>query len=122
VYLSGLWYGNYVLVAGVIKYLFNRTRLKISDRQISLTQEIFGWKYRQVLTASKQDVTALKLIYGYRGNRRYMHVWIGKNKYELWGDSILTEPEMEWLAPELSACLGVEISREPNFYLPKPVA
>jgi serine/threonine protein kinase len=117
--LGGLWYGNYILVSGIIKYLFKRTRLKIGDRQVTLTQEIFSWKYRQVLDASKQDVTALKLIYGYHGDRRYMHIWIGKNKYELWGDSILTEPEMEWLAQELSSCLGIEISREPNFYIPK---
>ena len=107
------------MTSGIIKYLFKRTRLKVSDRQVTLNQEILGWKYRQILNASKQDVTALKLIYGYRGNRRYMHIWIGKNKYELWDDSILTEPEMEWLAQELSTCLGIEISREPNFYIPK---
>jgi len=117
--IGGLWYGNYILVSGITKYLFKRTRLKINDRQLVLTHEILGWKYRQVLNAKKQDVTALKLIYGYRGNRRYMHIWIGRNRYELWGDSILSEPEMEWLAQELSACLGLDISREPNFYIPK---
>ena len=116
--LGGLWYGNYVLASGIIKYLFKRTKLKINEQQVTLTHEVLGWKYRRVLNASKQDVTALKLIYGYHGNRRYMHIWIGKNRYELWGDSILTEPEMEWLAQELSACLGIEISREPNFYIP----
>ena len=117
--MSGFWYGNYVLVSGIIKYLFKRTRFKINEQKVTLTHEILGWKYRQVLNASKQDVTALKLIYGYHGNRRYLHIWIGRNRYELWSDSILSEPEMEWLAQELSTCLGIEISREPNFYIPK---
>ncbi|NHC35605.1 serine/threonine protein kinase [Scytonema millei] len=117
--IGGLWYGNYILVSGVIKYLFKRTRLKISDRKITFTHEILGWKYRQVFKTDTQYVTALKLIYGYRGNRRSMHIWIGRDKYELWRDSMLSEPEMEWLAQELSACLGIEISREPNFYIPK---
>jgi len=114
-----LWYGNYILLSGVFKYLLKRIRLKISSQHIALTHEILGWKYRQILNTSKQDVTALKLIYGYHGNRRHMNIWIGKNRYELWGDSILTEPEMEWLAQELSAYLGIDISREPDFYLPK---
>ncbi|AFY90485.1 MAG: Serine/threonine-protein kinase PknD [Chroococcidiopsis cubana SAG 39.79] len=117
--VGGLWYGNYILISGVLKYLLKRVRLKISSQEIELTHEIIGWKYRHIFNASKQDVSALKLIYGYHGNRRYMHIWIGKNRYELWGDSILTEPEMEWLAQEVSSCLGIEISREPNFYIPK---
>ncbi|OWY69189.1 serine/threonine protein kinase [cyanobacterium TDX16] len=117
--LGGLWYGNYILASGIIKYLFKRTKLKIDEQQVTLTHKILGWRYRQILNASRHDVTALKLIYGYHGNRRYMHIWIGKNRYELWADSILTEPEMEWLAQEVSNYLGIEISREPNFYIPK---
>lgn len=117
--ICSLWYGNYILVWGIIKHLFKFTKLRIDDGKITFTHEILGWKYRQVFNADTRDVTALKLIYGYRGNRRSMHIWIGRDKYELWRDSMLSEPEMEWLAQELSACLGIEISREPNFYIPK---
>jgi serine/threonine protein kinase len=117
--LGCLWLGNYHLVSGIVSHLFKRIRLQVNSQQVSLSHEIFGWNYRHILKANKQSIIALKLIYGYHGDRQYMEIWVGRNKYRLWSHSELTEPEMEWLAQELSACLEIEISREPNFYIPK---
>jgi serine/threonine protein kinase len=105
--------------------LFRRVRLRINRQQIYLTYELLGFKYNRPRSAFRQSIN--KLEYTRRrfkglGNQVEINpqliIWAGVQKYAL-GDkyetnlgSSLTEPELEWLAHELSEWLGMPITRE----------
>lgn len=118
-FLACFWVGDYYLFMWILSPLFGRIRLSIEPRQLVLTHEIFGRKYKRSRRIQKQDITALKLLYGYLGNRQFMEIWAGKIICRLWSDSELSEPELEWLAGEIGSWLDLPVTREPSFYIPK---
>jgi len=110
--------------------LFGRARLRINQKQISLTYELFGLKFNSPRTASRQNISKLewsrrRFTKGFWGNRveseHQLIIWAGVQKYELGQKyqnnlmgfySSITEPELEWLAHELSDWLGMPITKE----------
>lgn len=108
------------MVGGILAALFQTTRLRIDARQISLTHEAFGLKRHALPPSRRQDIT--KLEYRRRSSSkdvagdRYetppkLRIWAGVRMYEL-SDYRLSDPEIEWLAHELSEWLGLPLSRE----------
>jgi serine/threonine protein kinase len=110
----------------VCEGLFKKVRLRIEHQQIYLIYELFGFKYNSPRPASRQKVTSVKYI-----KRRFkksskkfeinpqLIIWAGVQKYVLNGkyetvDSLhsLTEPELEWLAHELSLWLRIPLTIE----------
>jgi serine/threonine protein kinase len=131
-----IWFASMILFA-----LFGRARLRIDQKQISLTYELFGLKFNRPRTVPRQNISKVELSQrrlkeGFWGNRveseRQLIIWAGVQKYALGVKSYqyqlglkhqnlnslyssITEPEMEWLAQELSEWLEIPITRD---YLP----
>ena len=112
--------------------LFGRVRLRINQQQISLTREMFGLKYHRSRPSPRQNITMVQCTRrlfnrGFWGQREeidpHLIIWAGTQKYELGGSkgfmsnfyASLTEPELDWLAHELSEWLGMRMTRD---YLP----
>ena len=89
--------------------LFRRVRLRLDQRQISLIYEIFGIKFKYPSSASKQDINKLEVKYVDQVRQKII-IWVGTQKYELGGNGIISEPELDWLAYELSDWLGLPIN------------
>ena len=119
-------------IAQVILWeLFGQIQLSINRQQISLTRKLLGFKYSRPLLARRDDIT--KLEYRHEASEynsdsvnisveSQLNIWVGIHKYEI-GNSIepyqykfdcnmLTQPELEWLANELSIWLGIPIDYE----------
>ncbi|MBD1833224.1 serine/threonine protein kinase [Cyanobacteria bacterium FACHB-472] len=114
------WYQGIHMVWQILFGLFGRVRLSIDPQQISLTYEIFGFKFNFPKPAQRQDITMLEhtrkyLTTGHRGREVEVSprviIWAGTQKYELVTDEVMTEPELNWLAHELSDWLKLPIIR-----------
>jgi serine/threonine protein kinase len=104
--------------------LFAPIRLHLNQQQISLTREIFGVKFNLTPPAQRKDICMLQRIREYLPKdfapsssfkvKAQIIIWAGKRlKYEIGGNNeLITEPELDWLAQELSDWLGLEIRRE----------
>ncbi|BAZ29151.1 serine/threonine protein kinase [Cylindrospermum sp. NIES-4074] len=112
-----------VLLYNFLFGLFGRIRLRLNQQQISLTREMFGVKFNYPQPAQRKDICMLQRIREYvhkefgRGSfkvKAQIIIWAGKRlKYEIGGNNeLITEPELDWLAHELSDWLGLEIRRE----------
>ena len=108
VFLLPCWFVNYHLLMSILKPFFNQVRLQINPKQIILTNELFGWKYKH-RSAPRQDISVLRIREGIYGEHQNICIWAGRQTYSLGGDHGLTEPEIEWLAQELSEWLGIPI-------------
>jgi hypothetical protein len=114
--------------------LFGRVRLRIDSNSVCLSHELFGLK--RVRTGSKRDISKLvqpepfyKQVKGKHGTRQVLVkpgivLWVGTKKYEFGGNSGnswfspsnmglstqgLSDPELDWLAYELSDWLEMPI-------------
>ena len=110
----------------IINGLFKQVRLRIDRKQIYLTYELLGFKYNSPRPASRQKIDNLEYVKRRfkRFNKQFeinpqLIIWAGVQKYVLNGryetvDSLhsLTEPELEWLAHELSVWLEIPITIE----------
>jgi serine/threonine protein kinase len=119
-----LWGIMLMIVLWILFNFCGQVRLRISGKRISLKYELFGLKYSPTPPASRKYIT--KLILTKRSfttrskNSQYnpvevkprIIIWAGKHKYEIGEYGLLREPELEWLALELSNCLGLPITRE----------
>jgi serine/threonine protein kinase len=106
-------------MAGRILYgLFGKVHLQIDTEYIRLVHEVFGLRFRNVPPSRRWDIDRLELIP--RHTRRdsdgdrvevspQLNVWAGNRKYEL---KDLQEPELEWLAVELSRWLQIPVERQ----------
>jgi len=112
IFFLPFWFLDYRLVMGILSSCFRRVRLQISSEQLTLTYELFGWKYKRPDSSPRQDISILRLLYGFRGKREAISIWAGRQTYWLGFDSGLAEPEFEWLAQELSDWLGIPITRD----------
>ena len=108
------------MVWQVLFGLFGRVRLSLDPQKITLTYEIFGFKFNFPKPAQRQDITMLEhtrkyLTTGHRGRQIEVNprviIWAGTQKYELVTDELMTEPELNWLAHELSDWLKLPIIR-----------
>jgi serine/threonine protein kinase len=130
-WMSLTWLSMEIFYLWIIGFaLFGRARLRINQKQISLTYELFGLKFNSPRTASRQNISKLewsrrRFRKGFWGNRveseHQLIIWAGVQKYELGQKyqnnlvgfySSITEPELEWLAHELSDWLGMPITKE----------
>jgi serine/threonine protein kinase len=106
-------------MAGRILYgLFGKVHLQIDTEYIRLVHEVFGLRFRNVPPSRRWDIDRLELIP--RHTRRdsdgdrvevspQLNIWAGNRKYEL---KDLQEPELEWLAAELSRWLQIPVERQ----------
>ena len=106
-------------MAGRILYgLFGKVHLQIDTEYIRLVHEVFGLRFRNVPPSRRWDIDRLELIP--RHTRRdsdgdrvevspQLNIWAGNRKYEL---KDLQEPELEWLAAELSRWLKIPVERQ----------
>lgn len=119
-----LWGAGIGSVVIILFALFGRVRLRLTGQQISLTYELFGFKYNRPRPAPRKYLSKLehnKKYYtrGYDGGIEELplppelNIWVGTRKYELsGGNGRLSEPELDWLAHELSEWLGMPIATE----------
>jgi hypothetical protein len=130
-WMSLMWLSMEIFYLSIIGFaLFGRARLRINQKQISLTYELFGLKFNSPRTAPRQNISKLewsrrRFRKGFWVNRveseHQLIIWAGVQKYELGQKyqnnlvgfySSITEPELEWLAHELSDWLGMPITKE----------
>lgn len=102
------WGAGIGMVWQILSTLFGRVRLRLNQQQISRTYELFGFKSNRPLPAPTQDITKLELQYLGDAKGRII-IWAGTHKYELGGYSHITDPELDWLAYELSDWLRLPI-------------
>ncbi|WP_017316627.1 serine/threonine protein kinase [Mastigocladopsis repens] len=117
------WGAGFQMLSWILFPLFRRTRLRLNREKINFIWDVFGWKFNRVASARTQDIT--KLVYlpktfttTSEGNRievpPQLIIWAGVHKYQLGGSHgpIESEPEIEWLAHELSDWLGLPLTQE----------
>lgn len=115
------WVASMSTVLGILFSLFGRVRFCLNQQQISLTSELFRFKYNRPRPTSRDDIS--KLEYTKRSFKKdsdgdrievkpQIIIWAGTQKYEIGSNGLLSEPELDWLAHELSDWLGLPITRE----------
>ncbi|PLZ39892.1 serine/threonine protein kinase, partial [Fischerella thermalis WC542] len=89
--------------------------------KISLTREILGVKCPPILTAPRQNIVKIELTrLSYKRDSEggtitippQINIWVGIKKFELGGKDYLTNPELDWLAHNLSSWLNLPITRD----------
>jgi hypothetical protein len=108
-----------LLMVGVILYgLFGKVHLRIDTKYIRLVYKLFGLRLRNVPPSRRWDIDLLELIPRHIRRNSYgnrvevspqLNIWAGIRKYEL---KDLQEPELEWLAVELSRWLQIPVERQ----------
>ncbi|MFS8890295.1 serine/threonine protein kinase [Synechococcus sp. R55.2] len=112
------WTVGLGMVGGILYGLFGKAHLRIDTEYIRLAHEVFGLRFGNVPPSRRWDIDRLELIP--RHTRRdsggdrvevspQLNVWAGNRKYEL---KDLQEPELEWLAVELSRWLQIPVERQ----------
>lgn len=115
------WGAGSLMVYKFIFNLFGRICLRLNPKQITLTWELFSWKFERPRPSSRQSVN--KLVYipkhftkGSQDTRvavpAQLYICSGLQKYQISGNDvgIKSEVELEWLAHELSEWLGLPIT------------
>ncbi|MEG4270239.1 MULTISPECIES: serine/threonine-protein kinase [unclassified Microcoleus] len=88
--------------------LFRKLRLRIDRQQISCTSYLLGLRWNHFEPAARQEISYLK-IEKIGANLSEVIVKAGNQKYRRGVQQKLSEAEIEWLARELSQCLGLKI-------------
>lgn len=117
------WGAGSQMLSAILFPLFRRTRLRLNREKITFIWDFLGLKFNRVASARTQDIT--KLVYSPKtfttdseGNRfevpPQLIIWAGVHRYQLGGGygPIKSEPEIEWLAHELSDWLGLSLTQE----------
>ena len=115
-----LWFIGYIVLT-----LFGRVRVHITPLKISLTRELFGLWYLPAVTAVRQNIVKLELTRRYYrqvassegGNQTIavppqINLWAGRKKFSLGGNNVLTPPELDWVAGELSSWLKLPVTSD----------
>ncbi len=115
------WGAGFLMVYKFIFHLFGRICLYLNPEHITLTWELFAWKFYRPRASPRQNVN--KLVYipkhftkGSQGTRvavpAQLYIYSGVQKYQISGNDIgiKSEVELEWLAHELSEWLGLPIT------------
>ncbi|MUG94100.1 protein kinase [Scytonema sp. UIC 10036] len=117
------WGAGLQMMSSVLFPLLRRSSLKLNRFSICFTWELLGFKYNRIPPAATRDIT--KVVYtpktytnDFQGNRieipPKLTIWAGVHEYQLGGRKglIHSEPEIEWLAYELSNWLDLPLTRE----------
>ncbi|MBE8965345.1 serine/threonine protein kinase [Nostocales cyanobacterium LEGE 12452] len=115
------WGAGFMMVYKFFFHLFGRVCLRLNPEQITLTWELFAWKFYRPRALPRQSINKLVYIPKHftkdsEGTRSavpaQLDIWVGVKKYQLGGSSgaIKSEAELEWLAQELSDWLGLPIT------------
>jgi serine/threonine protein kinase len=113
------------IIHQIVVTLFVQIRLRIDPQQMTIAYAMFGLEFK---FGSAPQHNICKLVHTnkfYRLTRgakstssSYVQevpklvIWAGTKKYELCSEKVLTTPELDWLAYELSDWLNLPISRE----------
>ncbi|MFN6485450.1 MULTISPECIES: serine/threonine-protein kinase [unclassified Nostoc] len=115
------WGAGLMMVYKFFFHFFGRICLRLNREQISLTWELFAWKFYRPRASPRQSINKLVYIPKHftkdsEGTRiavpAQLDIWVGVKKYQLGGSdgAIKSEAELEWLAQELSDWLGLPIT------------
>ncbi|MEH2170335.1 MAG: serine/threonine-protein kinase [Nostoc sp.] len=115
------WGAGFMMMYKFIFNLFGSIYLRLNPEQITLTWELFSWKFERPRPSPRQSVN--KLVYipkhfikGSKDTRvavpAQLYICSGLQKYQIGGNDggIKSEVELEWLAHELSEWLGLPIT------------
>ncbi|HEY9297054.1 MAG TPA: serine/threonine-protein kinase [Phormidium sp.] len=108
------------MILEVLFSLYGKCVLNINQQEISLIYKFLGFKLNfrpgiSTLIASKynsrplprEEINKLELVYLAEGNPWAIAIWVGMQEYQF--GHHLTEPEIDWLAAELSDWLNLPI-------------
>ncbi|MGI2903248.1 serine/threonine protein kinase [Tolypothrix sp. VBCCA 56010] len=117
--LTYAWMFTFIKAIFLLANSFTRVRLRINQQKFFLTSELFdGYKYRN-FQGLRQAISHLEYVKrsfkkGCRGKLQcQIIVWIGGTQtFTLGNYGRLTEPELNWLAYELSDWLKLPITTE----------
>jgi len=118
--------GLIVFFSSLYKFLFTlfgRWRLQINQDKIELSGILWGTRIKFARSADKNDICLLQRIrkYAYKSFdmssfpvQAQIIIWAGKKKKFIIGNDsdLISEPELDWLAEELSEWLNMPISTE----------
>ncbi|GAB1541920.1 serine/threonine-protein kinase [Scytonema sp. NUACC21] len=117
------WGAGFQMMSSILFPLLRRSRLTVDRFSVRFLWEILGFQYNRVPPTATRDIT--KLVYtpktfinDLQGNTieipPKLTIWAGVNEYQLGGRKGLTysEPEIQWLAYELSDWLGLPLTQE----------
>ncbi|MEH2125405.1 serine/threonine protein kinase [Nostoc sp.] len=115
------WGAGFMMVYKFLFHFFGRICLRLNPEQITLTWELFAWKFYRPRALPRQSINKLVYIPKHftkdsEGTRiavpAQLDIWVGVKKYQLGGSggAIKSEAELEWLAHELSDWLGLPIT------------
>ncbi|MBD2354306.1 serine/threonine protein kinase [Tolypothrix sp. FACHB-123] len=115
------WSVGGFMLYGFLFSIWGSMRLRLDSQQVSLTHELFGFKFHRPRPSPRHNITKLVYIPPHftkdtDGDRTHvpaqLELWSGIQKYQLGGNNIplKSEAEMEWLAQELSDWLGIKIA------------
>lgn len=103
------WGEGLGMVRQVLFTVLGQVRLRLTQQQISLTYELLGFEKHRPRPAFIENISKLELeCYG--DHKQSIAIWVGMHKYELRAGNSITEPEIEWLANELSHWLRLPIT------------
>ena len=115
------WGAGFMMVYKFFFHFFGRICLRLNPEQITLTWELFAWKFYRPRALPRQSIN--KLVYIPKHFTKdsegttsavpaQLDIWVGVKKYQLGGSggAIKSEVELEWLAQELSDWLGLPIT------------
>ncbi|MEH1967888.1 serine/threonine protein kinase [Nostoc sp.] len=115
------WGAGFFMLYKFIFNLFGRICLRLNPEQITLTRELFAWKFSRPRPSPRQSITKLVYIPKHftkdsEGTRvavlAQLYILSGVQKYQVGVNDggIKSEAELEWLAHELSDWLGLPIT------------
>ncbi|MGF1932982.1 MAG: serine/threonine protein kinase [Nostoc sp. ChiQUE02] len=115
------WGAGFFMLYKFIFNLFGRICLRLNPEQITLTRELFAWKFSRPRPSPRQSITKLVYIPKHftkdsEGTRvavpAQLYILSGVQKYQVGANDggIKSEAELEWLAHELSDWLGLPIN------------
>ncbi|MEH2232102.1 MAG: serine/threonine-protein kinase [Nostoc sp.] len=115
------WGAGFMMVYKFFFHFFGRICLRLNPKQITLTWELFAWKFYRPRALPRHSINKLVYIPKHftkdsEGTRiavpAQLDIWVGVKKYQLGGSdgAIKSEAELEWLAHELSDWLGLPIT------------
>lgn len=100
------WGAGASMIWRILSTLFGRVRLSVDRQQISRTYEIFGFKFNRPHPVPIENISKLE-IESFGEVKNKIIIWAGRYRYELSSYDQITEPELEWLAAELSDWLRI---------------
>jgi hypothetical protein len=119
-FLLPFWAAGFSMAGGVLFGVWGRVRLTLDAQQIRQDYEIFGFKRSIPPPSLRQDISKLEITQPYFKKdsdgdltevKPQLVIWAGTRKYGYFGSEMLTQPELDWLAQELSLWLNLPIMK-----------